>query len=239
MIVIDPKTRLLNFPHACLDALPFCHAVCCCHWEVGVLASEFKSGKYKAEIVCSWDQKVCAGKVPDCIQRRYRLQKKEDKSCIYLADNCTCSIYEDRPKVCRAFSCANGWQLSSVASLPNVVLLPADASTNPYAGELHHRVVFMHNPLMSLKTLFYSADLKEMVLITKPAAKCKVTSLKVELDAGPLTEEQIQGCYALFDGTTGMEDVETEAEKLGISRKTASQLAMKFFEVNLLTPVIS
>jgi len=34
------------------------------------------------------------------------LKKNEDESCIYLKDN-KCSVYENRPEVCRDFSCGS------------------------------------------------------------------------------------------------------------------------------------
>jgi len=66
-----------------------CRAGCCILYNVYLTADEVRSGKYR------WD-----------LEHPYRLERTPEGHCTYL-DRATlkCSIWQDRPTVCRGYSC--------------------------------------------------------------------------------------------------------------------------------------
>ncbi len=66
-----------------------CRAACCILYNVYLTSDEVMSGKYR------WD-----------LEHPYRLQRTPEGHCTYL-DRTTlrCSIWADRPQVCRGYSC--------------------------------------------------------------------------------------------------------------------------------------
>lgn len=73
----------------CAARMHVCHAICC-KLNFALTASEIESGKVK------WD-----------LGRPYLIRHTEDGFCTHCADATgACGIYEDRPQICRAYSCA-------------------------------------------------------------------------------------------------------------------------------------
>ena len=74
----------------CAARMPICHAVCC-KLTVRLSAEEVEEGQLR------WD-----------LGRPYVLRREEDGRCTHQ-DRATgfCGAYEDRPKPCRQYSCAN------------------------------------------------------------------------------------------------------------------------------------
>lgn len=74
----------------CAARMPICHAVCC-KLTVRLSAEEVEGGQLR------WD-----------LGRPYVLRREEDGRCTHQ-DRATgfCGAYEDRPKPCRQYSCAN------------------------------------------------------------------------------------------------------------------------------------
>lgn len=95
----------LLFDCDCTDALPFCRAQCCALKGTAITPDEYDEGKYFSE----WSDEINA----------MVLRRDSDGRCCYLnRENCSCSIYNQRPQVCQAFHCTRGaevrgWKLSN------------------------------------------------------------------------------------------------------------------------------
>jgi Fe-S-cluster containining protein len=74
----------------CSDRLPLCQAACC-RLQFALTAQDLEEGTVK------WD-----------LARPYMIRRSADGYCHHL-DRCTkgCSIYDDRPIVCRGYDCRN------------------------------------------------------------------------------------------------------------------------------------
>jgi hypothetical protein len=239
---LDAKSRKLVFNGPCLEVLPECSAMCCRKWDVCLLPPEYASGQYDAEVLCEEDNSPCHEKTGFCIHKHYRLKKREDGSCVYLNEESACSIYQQRPGVCRDFSCSNGWQLTNIASslqgqsdTEGAVFVPRDEPDQ----ECMVKVVFMPNPLIALKTVFYEAPKKQAILVVKHISKCTVTSVKRKVDAGQLTDEQIVRMYGLFNGKSTTEVLMTSVPDLKIHSNAFMELTGLFFSVQLLVPIVA
>lgn len=103
--------KILNgmayFNAICDECRPFCAAVCCRGYSfVSLTEEEANSGRYlykQASETCTCD--TCSRMRELGI--RYALPKLSDGSCSYLDGSRKCSIYEDRPRTCKAYSCAS------------------------------------------------------------------------------------------------------------------------------------
>ena len=236
---LDAKSRKLVFSGPCPDVLQECGAMCCREWDVDLLPSEHASGRYETEFVCKVDNSACNEKTVFCINQQSKLKKHGDGSCVYLNEECACGIYERRPDVCRKFSCSNGWRLASVAPAHKqseteyAFPRPRDALNPGCMG----KVVFIPNPLVMFKTVFYEARKKELVLIVKHISKCTVTSIKRKVDAGHLTDEQIADFFGLFRNQNNTEDIMVRASGLNIDSNVFMELTGLFFSAQLLVPV--
>ncbi len=99
--------RTVYFNGECDTCRPYCGAICCSAYGfVGLSEEEAKSGKF--EYREATDDCTC-----DSCKRmrelglRFMLPKHPDGSCVYLDGTRKCSIYEDRPDVCRNYTCVN------------------------------------------------------------------------------------------------------------------------------------
>lgn len=101
-VEIDGKPRRVVFHGTCAEMLDICQAACCREWIVPLSEEEFAGGRYQAKAVCKLSNKECRALQKSCRYRDYHLDKKPDKSCIYL-ENDRCTIYEIRPQICRDF----------------------------------------------------------------------------------------------------------------------------------------
>jgi Fe-S-cluster containining protein len=103
--------RVLNgaafFNGVCDECRPFCAAVCCRGYSfVSLTDEEAKSGRFvfkQASDSCNCD--VCS-KMRE-LGIRYSLLRLADGSCFYLDGTRKCSIYDDRPKTCKNYSCTS------------------------------------------------------------------------------------------------------------------------------------
>ena len=78
-------------------------AVCCKLFLINLSEKEFYSGMFQTELVTDEHFNDFA------TIEEYGLnilKKKTDDSCVYLKD-CRCSIYNNRPQVCRDFFCGS------------------------------------------------------------------------------------------------------------------------------------
>jgi Fe-S-cluster containining protein len=95
------------FNGQCEQCRPHCGAICCrAYGFVSLTEEEAKSGRYAyKEVSDECDCDTC--KRMRELGLRYAVLKHPDGSCIYLDGNRKCSIYKDRPGVCRSYSCVN------------------------------------------------------------------------------------------------------------------------------------
>jgi Fe-S-cluster containining protein len=77
-------------PVNCAERMHVCHAICC-RLHFALSAAEVESGTVK------WD-----------LGRPYQIRQDETGTCVHNdPETRGCSVYADRPSVCRAYSCAN------------------------------------------------------------------------------------------------------------------------------------
>jgi len=92
----------LIFDCECSDALDICKAACCCMPGTTVLHSEIPALNEIAERL----QKVITVQQPD---GQYALKRDADGWCTLLdRETRLCTIYDERPQVCRQFHCSRG-----------------------------------------------------------------------------------------------------------------------------------
>jgi len=207
---LDCKNRKITLKGACLDLLDICKGMCCRKWNVPIQESEYETGSYHAKKVCVIDGNNCAGKRQHCINRQYRLDQKEDGSCVYLSEDSTCSIYDRRPLVCRNFNCKNGWEISSTCPAPRQEAQqpqPPKASDAPETHKTYESLpagdmTYIANPLVRLKTIFYSKEKKKLSLVVKPMDKCSYTTCAIDFDFPSLNEDSLRQLIGFFDGKT-------------------------------------
>ena len=90
-IRMDPvEANMDNSPVNCEKRVHICKAVCC-KMNFALSVEEIESGKIK------WD-----------LGQPYFLRHNSDGYCTHMdLEKMCCSIYEDRPRICRSYSCAN------------------------------------------------------------------------------------------------------------------------------------
>jgi hypothetical protein len=90
----------LQFSCECLDALPYCKAMCCRlrqGFTVLLNDAEIKSGKYKTR------------PFPQDPQLRVLQRSEDGNSCFYLdSDKSVCTIHGGHPTMCRDYHCSPG-----------------------------------------------------------------------------------------------------------------------------------
>jgi Fe-S-cluster containining protein len=150
---LDGKNGVLFINGTCQEAVPTCQALCCRRWEIPLTQAEYESGLYQAQALCRVDSQECIGTHAQCPQRLFRLKLKPDNSCWHLTGESLCSIYEKRPAVCRAFSCAGGWTLGHVRQVQekNQESLPAELVKKGWEN-FHSSMVFKRSAENLLKT---------------------------------------------------------------------------------------
>jgi Fe-S-cluster containining protein len=73
----------------CGERMPICHSICC-KLDFPLTAEEIESGKVR------WD-----------LGRPYHIRHGEDGHCVHRnQESGFCGVYEDRPGICRTYSCA-------------------------------------------------------------------------------------------------------------------------------------
>ena len=190
---IDGVHRKILFHGECETMRRVCRALCCREWDVGISAEEHASGRYDAEVICVLTEKACPTPSLPCIDRRYRLGRRDDASCVYLEDD-RCRIYDERPRVCRDFSCRSGWRLTSVfaaedpppESSPPESALPGGTPPPPTKAEavarLTEDMTFVLHPLLKLHTVFYLQPRREVVFVKQMVGACDKFTTRGSLD---------------------------------------------------------
>ena len=153
--------------------LPLCAAACCREWNVILSTEEYKTGLYEAEQRCLLTEKTCEKDVTTCIDMTYQLKKRADGACIHLDDDSRCSIYENRPKVCRDFTCKGGWRLASVFPVgDNGKTSGTKLEKEAFIECLIDDMTFVSHPLIKLHTVFYLKAKGEIVFVKEMVSKC-------------------------------------------------------------------
>lgn len=111
-LVLVEGDVVLQFNTTCLDALPYCHAMCCRNRDkFNVPLEPDEVDKFKSWSVWDWDKNL------------YLLQYNDLKECTYLCDD-LCMVHDDKPRGCSKWHCspegkgegitirANGWTMS-------------------------------------------------------------------------------------------------------------------------------
>ena len=204
---IDGVHRKILFHGECETMRPVCRALCCREWDVGISAEEHASGRYDAEVICVLTEKACPTPALPCIDRRYRLGRRDDRSCVYLEDD-RCRIYDERPRVCRDFSCQSGWRLASVfaAEAPPPEGSPPEGAlpggTPPAKAEtvarLTEDMTFVPHPLLKLHTVFYLQPRREVVFVKEMVGACGKFTTRGSLDLPQLDDAALMRLIDLF-----------------------------------------
>ena len=200
-VVFDGKHRKLVFHGNCTEMLSVCEAMCCRDWAVGMSAEEYASGIYDSEIICTLTDKTCRDTLSICTSRRYRLKKKEDGSCIYLKDN-RCSIYAERPKVCRDFVCSVGWKLDSVFSHEGKTLVnnPDISIKKTFVERLTDDLTFVLHPLIKVHAVFYRKSHRDIIFLKEMVGgRCGKFNTQDHFNYPQLDDAKIMRLIDLFN----------------------------------------
>lgn len=196
-IELDGKKRKLLLQGSCLELRPLCAAACCRAWRVPLSLEEYQSGLYQAEPICVLTDKVCDKPVAVCINRVYQLKRNADGACVHLDEASQCSIYENRPKVCRDFSCQGGWQLVSVFPLGGDDKTAAPKlEKETFVQRLTDDMVFVTHPLIKLHAVFCLPAKGEIVFVKEMVGACGKFNTR---DAFPYPQLNDESALALIN----------------------------------------
>ncbi|MCX5751959.1 MAG: YkgJ family cysteine cluster protein [Candidatus Saganbacteria bacterium] len=204
---LNAKERRLFFNGPCLDELSMCQAMCCRQWDVNLSLEEVQSNKYQLESICFVTKKECESPEKECLNRSYRLKKKENGDCLYLGEDSKCSIYNERPKVCRDFTCKDGWRLADVVR-------PSDSKEDfdqkraeNVAAKLKGDMRFVLNPFNQKAEIFYSPKKEEIVAVVERPDKCCLVTSRFPFPHFKFTSNQLAAFLDLFDGKNNLDKV--------------------------------
>lgn len=221
-ISFDPSTRKIDLDGSnCLDVIDVCQAMCCRGvFNIDISREEFESGKYKSHPFCLLTGGMCENDRISCSSRKYRLEKKEDGSCIYLDEESMCSIHESSPTACKEFICTGGWKI-------DFDFEASEQKLKLKREKLEDDMVFIPNPLIKLKKLFYSQERKEITLVKCPINKCGTVTERHFFDDPKLDDDSILFFTGLFDGKKALKDIRLAMEDkyhLDLSKETFDKL---------------
>ena len=231
-IPFDPANRRIILDGSnCLDVLDTCQAMCCRGaFNIDINREEFESGKYEAEQFCLLTAKECQNDKVSCASRKYRLKTKPDGSCLYLDDENKCSIHGDSPDACREFICTGGWKI-------DFDFAACDKKLKMKREPLNGDMVFVPNPLVRVKTIFYSKERKEVTFVKNIISKCgSITKRHGNVNQAE-ADKVLLRLLSLFDGQIKLKDIKELIEKkfdLDISGKEFDAMVWMLNEENLI-----
>lgn len=198
-VEFDGIKRKLVFHGDCLEMHAVCQAMCCREWDVNISAEEHTSGQYESEVICALTEQTCISTIQPCINRLYRLAKREDRSCVYLKGN-LCQIYAMRPYVCRNMSCRNGWHIDSVFSdhTTQSDQKPPTLTREAFVGHLTDDMTFVLHPLLKVHTVFYLKQRREIIIVKEMVGTCRKFNTRDCFDFQQLDDAQILALINLF-----------------------------------------
>lgn len=207
-IEFNGKQRKVIFHGDCQEMRNVCQAMCCREWEVGISAEEFASGRYEAEVLCALTDKTCLEVSRSCINRRYRLSKREDRSCVYLEES-HCRIYEERPRTCRDFLCQGGWRLASVFPVTSASSgqKPPLLSKEIFMEHVTEDMTFVLHPLLKLHTVFYLKPRQEIIFVKEMVGACGKFNTRDSFDFPQLDDSRIMALIELFGRKEPLEKI--------------------------------
>ncbi|GEM_PF-936954 len=197
---IDGVHRKIVFRGDCEEMRPVCRALCCREWDVGISVVEHASGRYEADAICVLTEKACPTPSLPCVDRRYRLGRRDDRSCVYLDDD-RCRIYAERPRTCRDFACQGGWRLASVfpaEGAPSDEAPPAPPSKAEAVARLTEDMTFVLHPLLKLHAVFYLQARREVVFVKEMVGACGKFTTRGSLDVPQLDDAALMALIELF-----------------------------------------
>ncbi len=105
----------------CAAMLPVCAAACCRNWTINLTWDEYNSGRYEAQArVFHSEETDGQGNVIGSYEM-YEMQQDMEGRCVYLDDNCRCRIYQQRPRVCREYTCVENGGGPSIFPVSNTL----------------------------------------------------------------------------------------------------------------------
>ena len=222
------KDRKILFRGSCLELLSLCEAICCREWDVPVSSAECESKSYEVDKICLLTEKECEKKIDTCINLKCLLKRKEDKSCVYLDDYNKCTIYEDRPSVCRNFSCQGGWRLASAFPVD-------DKSKNSetkmekkdFIERLKDDMTFVLHPLLKIHAIFFLREKGEILFIKEMVGKCGKFCSRESYNNLKLNDDHLLGLISLF----GRKDTLIDTYKRFCSQFDISLEKSEFHEI--------
>lgn len=173
-IEFDGKRQRVILHGSCEELRPLCEAACCRHhWIIGISLDEHASKLYESRSTCVLTSKACDKDLATCLYRYYELKKRPDGACVHLDNDNRCSIYPERPKVCRDNSCRGGWQLSSFS--PPADRDPVTAlklEKEDFLERLTTDMIFIPHPLIRLHTVFIVHSKGEVSFLKEMIGRC-------------------------------------------------------------------
>ena len=199
-IELDGRKRKLILRGDCLELLQVCAAMCCREWGIKLSSEEHTSGQYAAESICSLTNNVCDKNVATCINLTYELKRNADGACIYLDENNKCSIYQDRPKVCRDFTCQGGWRLTSAfPAADDGTPSETKPEKDTFIEGLTDEMTFVPHPLIKLHTVFYAKEKGEIMFLKEMVGTCGKFYTRDSIQLLQLDDDLLLRLILLFD----------------------------------------
>ena len=174
--LFDGKKQKLVFKGDCLEVLSVCAATCCrVKWRILLSLKEYESGLYHSEQICLLTEKACHKPAAKCNSRSYQLKKDASGTCLHLNDDNLCAIYENRPKVCKDFSCRGGWRLTSVFPVEDADAIPSPKPEKElFIERLTDDLVFVPHPLIKLHTVFNNKAKGKIIFVKEMIGACGI-----------------------------------------------------------------
>ena len=238
-LVFDGKKQKLGFQGDCLDVLSVCEAMCCrVKWKISLSLKEYESGLYQAEQICRLTEKACHKPAVKCNSRSYQLKKNASGTCPHLNDDNLCAIYENRPKVCKDFSCRGGWQLTSVFPVDGADAVP---SPKPEKGlfieRLTEDLLFVPHPLIKLHTVFNKKAEGKIIFVKEMAGGCGIFHTGDRFEHPDLSDEMLLAMIQSFSSKETLEQVRqhwVSRHSVNIERRDFYEIVWLFNKHNLI-----
>lgn len=203
------KGKIILFRGKCIDELPRCEAICCRILSIVIPTSaELESRFYEIDEICHLTGKECEKEVETCINRDYRLKKKEDGSCIYLDQNNQCSIHENKPYMCKTFFCRGGWYLSGIFPENEKDETTAiKMERDDFIERLRDDMTFVLHPLIKLHTVFYLDAKKEIIFVKEMVGTCGKFNTRDSFQYPQLDDDLLLRLIHLFDSKDTLQEI--------------------------------
>lgn len=212
-IELDGEERKLVLKGSCLELIPLCSAACCREWGIKLSFEEYISGLYAAEQTCLLTYKTCNEKPMTCINQIYQLRKNADGACFHLDEDNKCSIYQNRPQVCRDFTCQGGWRLASVFPVAEDSTL-SDYRQKNYRPEkdtfierLTDDMTFVSHPLIKLDAVSYLKAKGEITFLKELVGTCGEFHTKDNFQFPQLDDDLLVRLTHLFDNKQPLKEI--------------------------------